>query len=89
MNFSTITRRLYFLAYSNPATASSQVTTVDDVLLMLDKIRKDYREGNAINWGIVEVASGKIAGSCGFTEDLKTGQANWAVFYMKHSEAKD
>jgi len=43
-----------------------KATTVDDVLLMLAKIRKDYREGNAINWGIVEVASVKIAGSCGF-----------------------
>jgi len=39
---------------------------VSDVIEMLDRIDDNYRSGDSINWGIVDKASGEIAGTCGY-----------------------
>ena len=43
-----------------------QAETVEQAAEMQDKINQDYVAGNSIHWGIAEVATNKIIGSCGY-----------------------
>lgn len=65
-----------------------KATTTEDVLLMLAKIQKDYTEGNAINWGIIETASGQIAGSCGFYRGFENGTGELGCILLEDFRGK-
>lgn len=43
-----------------------RATTTEIAGEMQAKINNDYQEGNTIHWGIMENATGKITGTCGY-----------------------
>jgi len=48
--------------------------TLDQAIVMQDKINADYLQGNSIHWGIAEVVSNKIVGTCGYYRGLDQGE---------------
>ncbi|HLF51527.1 GNAT family protein [Flavobacterium sp.] len=52
---------------------SIQATTLEQAAAMQDKINKDYNDGNSIHWGIVDKATNKIIGTCGYYRGLDKG----------------
>ncbi|WP_018478659.1 GNAT family N-acetyltransferase [Pontibacter roseus] len=51
-----------------------QATTVEQAAEMQDKINQDYRDGNSIHWGIIENATNRISGTCGYYRGLEKGE---------------
>lgn len=47
-----------------------QAETVQQAAEMQAKINQDYRDGNSIHWGIVDNATHKIVGTCGYYRGL-------------------
>ena len=45
--------------------------TGEDVMFILDKIRKDYRDGDCISWGIYLKETGEITGTCCYCRGYK------------------
>lgn len=43
----------------------------EDVVLILDKIRKDYHHGDSISWGIYLKETGEITGTCCYCRGYK------------------
>jgi ribosomal-protein-alanine N-acetyltransferase len=41
-------------------------TTTEQAIEMLEKINSDYNNGHTIHWGIFDVATNKIVGTCGY-----------------------
>lgn len=52
---------------------AKQATTVEQAIEMQEKIDRDYRDGNSIHWGIVDNATNKIVGTCGYYRGLDKG----------------
>lgn len=50
-----------------------QATTAQEAIEMQDKINKNYLEGDSIHWGIVENATNKIVGTCGYYRGFDKG----------------
>ena len=48
--------------------------TVDEATAILEKINNDYLDGNSIHWGIVETATNKLVGTCGFYRGLNKSE---------------
>lgn len=53
---------------------SVQATTVQIAIEMQDKINKDYFDGNSIHWGIEDLLTNKIVGTCGYYRGLAKGE---------------
>jgi len=53
---------------------SIQATTIEQAAEMQDKINRDYQEGNSIHWGIIENATSRISGTCGYYRGLNKGE---------------
>lgn len=53
---------------------AKQAKNVAQALEMQAKIDKDYDEGNSIHWGIEELSSNKIVGTCGYYRGLDKGE---------------
>lgn len=51
-----------------------QATTLRQATEMQTKINKDYRDGNAMHWGIADKLTNKIVGTCGYYRGLKKGE---------------
>ncbi|ALD20802.1 GNAT family N-acetyltransferase [Hymenobacter sp. DG25A] len=51
-----------------------QAKTVEEAAGMQEKINKDYYDGNTIHWGIVENATNKLVGTCGYYRGLNQGE---------------
>jgi [ribosomal protein S5]-alanine N-acetyltransferase len=43
-----------------------QATTLKQATEMLDKINKDYLNGNTVHWGIADNITNRIIGTCGY-----------------------
>jgi [ribosomal protein S5]-alanine N-acetyltransferase len=50
-----------------------QAKTIKQAAEMQDKINKDYQDGNSIHWGIIENATNKIGGTCGYYRGFDKG----------------
>ena len=50
-----------------------QAENVKQALEMQERINQDYRNGNSIHWGIVNRATNKIMGTCGYYRGFETG----------------
>ena len=48
-------------------------STEEEAMEMQEKINHDYEQGNSIHWGIIDNASGKIAGTCGYYRGFSGG----------------
>ncbi|SDS37680.1 ribosomal-protein-alanine N-acetyltransferase [Mucilaginibacter mallensis] len=55
--------------------------TAHDALEILNKIDKDYQDGNSIHWGIVDIGKNIIVGSCGYYRgfDNDTGEMGFIL----------
>jgi ribosomal-protein-alanine N-acetyltransferase len=53
---------------------AKQAKNVAQAIEMQAKIDKDYDEGNSIHWGIEELSSNKIVGTCGYYRGLDKGE---------------
>ncbi len=51
-----------------------QATTLQQATEMLDRINKDYTDGNSIHWGIADNVTNKIMGTCGYYRGLDKGE---------------
>lgn len=51
-----------------------KASTLKQAIDMQDKINADYLQGNSIHWGIAEVMSDRIVGTCGFYRGLDKGE---------------
>jgi [ribosomal protein S5]-alanine N-acetyltransferase len=50
-----------------------QATTFQEATEMQAKINKDYLHGNSIHWGIADISTNKIIGTCGYYRGLDKG----------------
>lgn len=50
---------------------SKQASDAEEALEMLNKIDRNYRDGNSIHWGIADKASNVIMGTCGYYRGFK------------------
>jgi ribosomal-protein-alanine N-acetyltransferase len=53
---------------------AKQAENVEQAIEMQAKIDKDYDEGNSIHWGIEDVSTNKIVGTCGYYRGLDKGE---------------
>lgn len=53
---------------------AKQAKNVTQAIEMQAKINKDYDEGNSIHWGIEELSTNKIVGTCGYYRGLDKGE---------------
>ena len=51
-----------------------QATTVEMALVMQERIDQDIRDGNSIHWGIIDNATNKIVGTCGYYRGFDKGE---------------
>ncbi|WP_347219420.1 GNAT family N-acetyltransferase [Chryseobacterium sp.] len=51
-----------------------QAKTIQQASEIQAKINQDYRDGNSIHWGIVDNATRKIVGTCGYYRGLDKGE---------------
>lgn len=65
-----------------------QATTVEIAGEMQAKIDNDYRAGNSIHWGIVENATDKIAGTCGYYRGFENGEGELGCVLLPEFQGK-
>ena len=53
---------------------ANQAKNVVQAIEMQAKIDKDYDEGNSIHWGIEDISTNKIVGTCGYYRGLDKGE---------------
>lgn len=53
---------------------AKQAKNVAQAIEMQAKIDKDYDEGNSIHWGIEDISTNKIVGTCGYYRGLNKGE---------------
>jgi len=63
--------------------------TGEDAKIILDKIRKDYRDGDGVSWGIYLKETGEITGTCCYCRSYKNniGEIGYVLketFRRKH-----
>lgn len=50
-----------------------KANTFEEALLINDNINADYQAGNSIHWGIRDLESGKLVGTCGYYRGFEKG----------------
>lgn len=53
---------------------ATQATSIQQAADMQIKINDDYLAGNSIHWAIIDLATNKIVGTCGYYRELSNGQ---------------
>ncbi|MDO9274235.1 MAG: GNAT family N-acetyltransferase [Lutibacter sp.] len=53
---------------------AKQAKNVEQAIEMQAKIDKDYEDGNSIHWGIEDISTNKIVGTCGYYRGLEKGE---------------
>lgn len=53
---------------------TKQAKNVAQAIEMMAKIDKDYDDGNSIHWGIEDILTNKIVGTCGYYRGLDNGE---------------
>jgi len=61
---------LFEISYYHAKQAKNMAQAIE----MLAKIDKDYDDGNSIHWGIEDILSNKIVGTCGYYRGLDKGE---------------
>ena len=58
-----------------------QATDPCEAIEMQKKIEQDYLQGNCIHWGIMDVQSSKLVGTCGYYRDFidNTGELGYIL----------
>ncbi|MEJ5963366.1 GNAT family N-acetyltransferase [Pedobacter immunditicola] len=51
-----------------------KASTIKQAIEMHDKINADYLQGNSIHWGIADLGSNQIVGTCGYYRGLDKGE---------------
>lgn len=51
-----------------------KASTLGQAIEMQDKINADYLQGDSIHWGIEDLVSNKIVGTCGYYRGLDKGE---------------
>jgi len=51
-----------------------KASTLNQAIEMQNKINADYFQGNSIHWGIAEIVSNKIVGTCGYYRGLNKSE---------------
>jgi ribosomal-protein-alanine N-acetyltransferase len=56
-------------------------TNPDEAIEMQKKIDQDYLQGNCIHWGVIDVKSSKLVGTCGYYRDFidNTGELGYIL----------
>lgn len=65
-----------------------QATTVEIAAEMQAKIDEDYRAGNTIHWGIIENATDKITGTCGYYRGFENGEGELGCVLLPQFQGK-
>lgn len=65
-----------------------QATTAEIAGEMQAKIDGDYRAGNTIHWGIVENATDKITGTCGYYRGFENGEGELGCVLLPQFQGK-
>ncbi|MES2554610.1 MAG: GNAT family N-acetyltransferase [Bacteroidota bacterium] len=50
-----------------------KANSVEEALVIDDKINADYQSGNSIHWGIRDLETGKLVGTCGYYRGFEKG----------------
>ncbi len=50
-----------------------QAQSLEDALTIQAQIDRDYQDGNSIHWGIAELKTNKMVGTCGYYRGLDQG----------------
>lgn len=58
--------------------------TLEDATMMLDKIDKDYSEGNSIHWCIADISTNKLVGTCGYYRGFDNGVGELGCILLPH-----
>lgn len=53
---------------------AKQAKNIAQAIDMQTKINKDYDEGNSIHWGIEDISTNKIMGTCGYYRGFNKGE---------------
>jgi [ribosomal protein S5]-alanine N-acetyltransferase len=53
---------------------AKQAKNLEQAIEMQARIDKDYDEGNSIHWGIEDISTNKIVGTCGYYRGLDKGK---------------
>lgn len=52
---------------------SKQATTIEEAIEMQNKIDQNYLNGNSIHWGIADITTNNIIGTCGYYRGFENG----------------
>ena len=65
-----------------------QAKTVAEAVTMQEQINKDCRDGNSIHWGIVDNATNKIVGTCGYYRGFDHGAGELGCILLPPYQGK-
>jgi ribosomal-protein-alanine N-acetyltransferase len=67
---------------------AKQAKNVAQAIEMKAKIDKDYHEGNSIHWGIEDLSTNKIVGTCGYYRGLNKGEGELGCVLLPQFRGK-
>lgn len=67
---------------------AKQAKNVEQAIEMQAKIDKDYADGNSIHWGIEELSTNKIVGTCGYYRGLSKGEGELGCVLLSQFRGK-
>ncbi len=67
---------------------SIQATTLQQATEMQTKINKDYFDGNSIHWGIADILTDKIVGTCGYYRGFDKGEGELGCVLLPQNEGQ-
>jgi ribosomal-protein-alanine N-acetyltransferase len=67
---------------------AKQAKNVAQAIEMKAKIDKDYHEGNSIHWGIENISTNKIVGTCGYYRGLDKGEGELGCVLLPQFRGK-
>ena len=62
---------------------AKQAANLTQAIEMQAKIDKDYDDGNSIHWGIEDISSNKIVGTCGYYRGFEKGEGELGCVLLK------
>ncbi len=67
---------------------SVRAKTVQQATEMQAKINKDYFDGNSIHWGIIDIVTNKIVGTCGYYRGFDKGEGELGCVLLPQYRGK-
>ena len=65
-----------------------KASTAEEAMEMQEKINHDYEQGDSIHWGIIDNASGKIVGTCGYYRGFLKGAGELGCVLLPRFQGK-